>query len=84
MSGILLSMEEIIAVKTFLTRTEAEIAKSFLKSHNIDSYILADDEGQNFLDRAMGSFGVQLMIHRKNLAKAKILFAEVKEVRPNL
>jgi len=36
---------KLVAVKTFTTRAEAEIAKGLLEAHKIPATILADDEG---------------------------------------
>lgn len=38
-------MSDLVVVKSFQTRLEAEIAKGMLVSHGILAFITADDEG---------------------------------------
>jgi len=68
-------MNNFVTVKSFNSRTEAEIAKGFLASNDINSIISADDEG------GAGPFplqvtpkGVQLLVQKKDLRKALKLF----------
>ena len=63
-------MERLKNLKTFNTRIEAEIAKSFLESQGIRSYIFSDDAGsmvpsQDFIT------GVKLMVNKEDFKKTK-------------
>lgn len=66
-------MERII-IKTYQTRTEAEVDKGFLESRGIKSCVVADDEGGAvpYLLNATGF--VKLTVSKKDYKKAyKIL-----------
>jgi hypothetical protein len=63
-------VERLKNLKTFNTRIEAEIAKSFLESQGIRSYIFSDDAGsmvpsQDFIT------GVKLMVNKEDFKKTK-------------
>ena len=63
-------MERLKNLKTFNIRIEAEIAKSFLESQGIRSYIFSDDAGsmvpsQDFIT------GVKLMVNKEDFKKTK-------------
>jgi hypothetical protein len=58
-----------ITVKTFLTRAEAEVAKSFLAANGINAKVRADDAGGMRPTMSMGS-GADLQVEHTNLKKA--------------
>lgn len=67
-------VKELVNVKTFTTRIEAEVAKSFLSSQGIDTIVTADDEGGAYPFPMQPTIrGVQLLVNRINLKKAKAL-----------
>ncbi len=57
-------------VKTFKSRIEAEIAKGFLESKGIKSFILADDAGNMYPSQDFVN-GVFLLTENKDYLKAK-------------
>lgn len=68
-------MNDFITVKVFNTKIEAEIAKSFLASNNIDSYILTDDVGSMYPSTQNVS-GVKLYVKNKDAEKANELLMD--------
>jgi len=63
------------AVKTYSSRMEAELAKSYLQSSGIKSHIIADDAGQ--LVPSLGAArGVKLAVTADDLEKARALLEE--------
>jgi len=68
-------MEELLTVKTYSTRIEAEVGKGELGSYGVKSIIMADDAGgqEGFLLNATGF--VKLMVSRKDFDKAVKLIA---------
>lgn len=64
------SMKDIVCVKTFANRIEANIAKGKLVTEDILSYISADDEG-GMLPFQLGKKGVQLFVKKEQLMKAQ-------------
>ena len=63
-------MDDVICVKTFASRIEANIAKGMLESNDILSYISADDEG-GMLPFQLSKKGVQLFVKKDILTKAQ-------------
>jgi hypothetical protein len=62
-------MKNLIVVKTFNTRIEAELAKGLLAANNIHSIIISDDEGGTApFPFQPNSKGVQLWVKSKDLA----------------
>jgi len=57
-------------LKTFNSRIEAEIARSFLESNDIGSYIFSDDAGSMYPSQEFVS-GVKLMVNAKDFKTAK-------------
>lgn len=68
-------MDELPVVKVFNSRTEAEIAKSYLESFGIKAEILSDDAGQSIAS-LQSVKGVKLLTRQKNLKKARELLRE--------
>ncbi len=68
-------MNDFITIKVFNTKIEAEIAKSFLASNNIDSYILTDDVGSMYPSTQNVS-GVKLFVKNKDAEKANELLMD--------
>jgi hypothetical protein len=65
-------MEQLITIKTFYSRHDAEIAKGLLDEKGIQSSILADDGGAT---RPSLTFteGVRLLVGKNDVKKAKEL-----------
>jgi hypothetical protein len=65
-------MKNLVVVKTFNTRIEAELAKGLLAANNIQSIIISDDEGGTApFPFQPNSKGVQLMVAKADLVAAK-------------
>jgi hypothetical protein len=64
-------MANLITVKTFLYRHEAEIAKGLLKEKNIEAVVLADDAGGSVPNASFGMGNVRLLVHDQDAAKAE-------------
>lgn len=67
-------MEALKELKTFSSRIEAEIVRSFLKSNSIESTIYADDVGSMYPSQDF-VMGVKLMVLGKDYSLAKKLLA---------
>jgi len=63
-------MENLKNLKTFSSRIDAEIAKGFLESNNIQSFIISDDAGSMYPSTDIIS-GVKLFVSKKNFSAAK-------------
>lgn len=63
-------MEELEIVKTFENKLEAEIAKAYLDSYGIVSFIRADDEGGMLGRFQLGARGVLLFVKKSEKEKA--------------
>ncbi len=70
-------MDKPLTIKTFGSRIEAEIAKSYLESFGIKTEILSDDAGQT-ISSLESVRGVKLITSPKNLQKARNLLDEKK------
>ena len=68
-------MEKLPVVKIFNSRTEAEIAKSYLASLGIKTHIFSDDAGQMYTPLQTVR-GVELMTSQKDLKKAQEFLSE--------
>ncbi len=62
-------MDELVTVRTFASRIEAEIARSYLESYGIKTEISSDDAGQSY-PSLQSVRGVKLLTSRKNIKKA--------------
>ncbi|MFZ3086292.1 MAG: DUF2007 domain-containing protein [Candidatus Hydromicrobium sp.] len=65
-------MDKFLTVKTFNSRIDAEIAKSYLESFGIKAEIFSDDAGQS-ITSLQSIRGVKLLTNRKDLQKARKL-----------
>ncbi len=65
-------MDRLATIKTFNSRIEAEIAKSYLVSCGIKTEISADDAGQS-ITSLQSVRGVKLLTLQVNLVKARQL-----------
>lgn len=64
--------ENLVVVRTYWYRHEAEIGRSMLEANGVDAMIVADDFGG--LDPALGAdTGVRLMVKREDEDTAKKL-----------
>ncbi|GAI13994.1 unnamed protein product [marine sediment metagenome] len=66
------NMDRLSTIKTFNSRIEAEIAKSYLESFDIKAEIFSDDAGQSIIS-LQSVRGVKLLTNRKYLQKARRL-----------
>ena len=69
-------MEKKECVKTFQTRAEAEMAQSYLRSHDISCQITADDCGG--MHPALTIHGAGLLVSKKDLKRAGQLLEQKK------
>ena len=67
---IIIGMENLKNIKTFSSRINAEIAKGFLESNGIGSYIFSDDAGNMYPSADLVS-GVRLFVTKKDFTAAK-------------
>jgi hypothetical protein len=74
--------EKIILLKTFGSRIEAELAKSFLESNGIKSIISADDAGEMY-PAASIYWGVKLMVNENDFDTAISLLDDADEPGQN-
>lgn len=63
--------DDLVLLKIFRTRLEAEIAKSVLLTNNIKAVVLGDDGGGAYPFPAQRTFGIELKVREKDLKKAK-------------
>lgn len=63
-------MSDLVVTKTFLSRHEAELAKSLLHAAGIESMISSDDFGGLRPNLAFGG-GVRLLVKKKDVEKAQ-------------
>ena len=63
-------MPDIVCVKSCNTRLEAELDKSLLDSHGIESMISADDAGGMRPDLLWAAGGVRLLVKQEDAQKA--------------
>ncbi len=63
-------MSELICLKTFANRLEAELAKSVLESNAIKASVSADDAGGMRPDLGFTSGGVKLFVLDENAERA--------------
>ena len=64
-------MSDLINIRTFTQRFEAEIAQGLLSEQGIESFILADDCGGQRPDLAVRMAAVQLLIREEDTEKAR-------------
>ena len=66
---------ELINIKTFSSRHEAELAKGFLEAHEIDAVVSGDDYG-GIQPGLSFSTGVRLSVKDEDVEEAKRIFRE--------
>ena len=67
-------MEDIVCIKTFATRMDAEVAKSKLMANSIQSFIEADDAGGAYPFPLSGHMkGIRLFVAKKYAQQAQNL-----------
>jgi hypothetical protein len=76
---IIFNVEKLKILKIFNSRIEADIAKSYLKSNNINSFIFADDAGNMYPSQDIVS-GVRLLVSEEDYEWAKKLLASIKKI----
>jgi len=64
-------MSNLVAVKTFFTRFDAEQAKGLLDEFAIPNFIMADDGGGFYPSLTFSTGNVRLMVNARDLIKAK-------------
>jgi len=72
-------MSDLINIRTFTQRFEAEMAQGLLAEEGIESYILADDCGGQRPDLAVRMAAVQLLIREDDFEDAKEALAVLEE-----
>ncbi len=69
-------MKRLRLLKIFNSNIEAEIARSFLESSDIKSFIISDDAGSMYPSQGFVN-GVRLMVDQKDLPTASGLLNEL-------
>lgn len=69
-------MSNLVCVKTFADRLQADMARSLLEANGITASVSADDMGGMRPDLAFTSGGVKLFVLDDNAAKALALLNE--------
>jgi hypothetical protein len=69
-------MSDEVCLRTFASRTDAEIAEAQLRSAGVDAYIVADDAGGAAPHIAYVSGGARLMVRREDIERAQQLLQE--------
>lgn len=64
-------MDDVVVLKRYPTRLDAEIAKSKLYSHGIMAHVRADDAGGMYPFFDSGFSDVELLVPAGNMGKAK-------------
>ena len=64
---------ELVAIETFYTRMDAEMAHGALAAHGIDSFISPDDAGGGYA--GMRSLAIRLMVRADDAEEAREVLA---------
>ncbi|MFH1655053.1 MAG: DUF2007 domain-containing protein [Candidatus Omnitrophota bacterium] len=64
-------MADLISIKTFLHRHEAELAKGLLSEKGIEAIVQADDCGGYRPHLTFGTGGVQLLVRKEDKQRAE-------------
>lgn len=68
----------IVCIQSFMSRTDAEVAKSALSAGKISAYIQADDAGGAYpFPFANKSAGAQLFVRQSDLKKAQAIIQKM-------
>ncbi len=62
-------MDDLVVIKTFNTREEAEVVKGFLDSNGIKAFLLTDDASGSYSNLTL-VHGIRLMVNTKDKEKA--------------
>ena len=75
-------MNDLVNIRTFTQRYEAEIAQGLLSEAGIESMISADDCGGQRPDLSVRMGGVQLVIRKEDIEKANEILEtlEIEEI----
>ncbi len=68
-----MAADDLIAIATYLTDIEAELAKSALEAAEIDAMIRADDCGGTRPHMWMG--GIQLIVREEDAQQARVILS---------
>ncbi|MGD9015213.1 MAG: DUF2007 domain-containing protein [Candidatus Omnitrophota bacterium] len=64
-------MGDLVSIKSFMRRYEAELAKGLLTEKEIEAIVSADDCGGMRFDIGMGRGGIRLLVKKEDAEKAK-------------
>lgn len=67
---------EVVCLKSYLHRHEAELHKGILKTEGIEAFILADDCGGMYPSLSLGGEGLRLMVRKEDLTIASKILEE--------
>jgi len=76
-------MDDLVSIRTFDQRYQAELVQGLLSGEGIESVIIADDCGGQRPDLALRMKGVQLVIRKEDFARADEILAMLEEDLPN-
>ena len=62
-------MDDLVVLKTYIQRYEAEYAQELLKNEGIESIVSGDDLGGTFFSLSRDKY--RLMVQEENIGKAK-------------
>ncbi|MBI2646630.1 MAG: DUF2007 domain-containing protein [Deltaproteobacteria bacterium] len=71
-------MEDLVCIKIFNNKVEAEMAKQLLENNDIPTRMLSDDVGGMEPHLRLHSGGVKLLVSKSNSQKALSLLGEAK------
>ena len=63
-------MADLVRIKTYQSRIEAELVKGFLESKNIKAMVSADDAGGAHPALLWATGGARLLVKKKDIQKA--------------
>jgi len=69
-------MKDLVLIKTFLSKHEAEIAKGLLEDQAIEAVISLDDVGGHLPEFALISGGIKLLVKEEDIQRAKSILNE--------
>jgi len=72
-------MDDLITIRLFYYKHEAELAKEILSKQGIESIIKADDCGGMRPHLTLGTAGVQLLIKKEDFERAKEILETIEK-----
>lgn len=69
-------MKDLVLVRTFLNKHEAEIAKGLLSDQAIEAVISLDDVGGHLPEFALISGGIKLLVKKEDVERAESILNE--------